>query len=89
MAPLAMRYPIGAAGDWLSGRALRSHRRGHWFDPSIAHQVEGRDDYSGSHGLLSLSNQLRRSASADGGSGGWRFQAGPAPDGRGRHGERW
>ena len=24
-------------GDWLSGRALRSHRRGHWFEPSIAH----------------------------------------------------
>ena len=28
-----------AAGDWLSGRAPRSHRGGHWFDPSIAHQV--------------------------------------------------
>src|SRR5215472_8498582 len=27
------RYP----GDWLSGRAPRSHRGGHWFDPSIAH----------------------------------------------------
>jgi hypothetical protein len=27
-------------GDWLSGRALRSHRRGHWFDPSIAHPVQ-------------------------------------------------
>ena len=26
------------AGDWLSGRAPRSHRGGHWFDPSIAHQ---------------------------------------------------
>ena len=26
-------------GDWLSGRAPRSHRGGHWFDPSIAHQV--------------------------------------------------
>src|SRR5271169_3357337 len=26
-----------AAGDWLSGRAPRSHRGGHWFDPSIAH----------------------------------------------------
>jgi hypothetical protein len=25
-------------GDWLSGRAPRSHRGGHWFDPSIAHQ---------------------------------------------------
>ena len=24
-------------GDWLSGRALPSHGRGHWFDPSIAH----------------------------------------------------
>ena len=30
-----------AAGDWLSGRAPRSHRGGHWFDPSIAHQVRG------------------------------------------------
>ena len=28
-----------AAGDWLSGRAPRSHRGGHWFDPSIAHDV--------------------------------------------------
>ena len=25
-------------GDWLSGRALRSHRRGRWFEPSIAHE---------------------------------------------------
>ena len=28
-----------AAGDWLSGRAPRSHRGGHWFDPSIAHSI--------------------------------------------------
>src|SRR3954454_21543669 len=28
-----------ASGDWLSGRALRSHRRGHWFEPSIAHRT--------------------------------------------------
>jgi SEC-C motif len=28
-------------GDWLSGRAPRSHRGGHWFDPSIAHHVLG------------------------------------------------
>ncbi len=27
-----------AAGDWRSGSALRSHRRGHWFEPSIAHR---------------------------------------------------
>src|SRR5690349_7167120 len=27
----------GARGDWRSGSALRSHRRGHWFEPSIAH----------------------------------------------------
>ena len=27
-----------SAGDWLSGRAPRSHRGGHWFEPSIAHQ---------------------------------------------------
>src|SRR5437764_1876763 len=33
--------PAPAAGDWLSGRAPRSHRGGHWFDPSIAHQVRG------------------------------------------------
>jgi hypothetical protein len=25
-------------GDWLRGRALRSHRRGHWFESSIPHQ---------------------------------------------------
>ena len=29
--------PCGARGDWRSGSALRSHRRGHWFEPSIAH----------------------------------------------------
>ena len=29
----------GRQGDWLSGRALRSHRRGRWFEPSIAHQL--------------------------------------------------
>ena len=33
--------PVPAAGDWLSGRAPRSHRGGHWFDPSIAHQLTG------------------------------------------------
>ena len=32
--------PALATGDWLSGRAPRSHRGGHWFDPSIAHQVK-------------------------------------------------
>src|SRR5215469_9934783 len=49
------RYP----GDWLSGRAPRSHRGGHWFDPSIAHGLataarrsligfaEGRDTFRG------------------------------------------
>jgi hypothetical protein len=30
----------GRQGDWLSGRALRSHRRGRWFEPSIAHSTE-------------------------------------------------
>lgn len=30
---------IDAAGDWRSGSALRSHRRGHWFEPSIAHPL--------------------------------------------------
>src|SRR5450756_2820926 len=28
---------VGAAGDWLSGRAPRSHRGGRWFESSIAH----------------------------------------------------
>ena len=28
-------------GDWRSGSALRSHRRGHWFEPSIAHSRVG------------------------------------------------
>ena len=28
-----------ARGDWRSGSALRSHRRGHWFEPSIAHRI--------------------------------------------------
>src|SRR4029077_8512260 len=27
-------------GDWLSGRAPRSHRGGHWFHPSIAHPID-------------------------------------------------
>ena len=26
-------------GGWLSGRALRSHRRGHWFESSTAHRL--------------------------------------------------
>ncbi len=33
-------YQLGLVpcrGDWRSGSALRSHRRGHWFEPSIAH----------------------------------------------------
>src|SRR3954447_18450165 len=29
-------------GDWRSGSALRSHRRGHWFEPSIAHRTRTR-----------------------------------------------
>src|SRR5206468_5868925 len=32
--------PALAPGDWLSGRAPRSHRGGHWFDPSIAHPFD-------------------------------------------------
>src|SRR5260370_18533605 len=45
-----MRCPMGApgrrpaAGDWLSGRAPRSHRGGHWFDPSIAHRCKSRSE---------------------------------------------
>src|SRR5487761_1256979 len=31
-------------GDWLSGRAPRSHRGGHWFDPSIAHRCSARSE---------------------------------------------
>ncbi len=30
-------FPRIDRGDWRSGSALRSHRRGHWFEPSIAH----------------------------------------------------
>ena len=38
---IALRRDSGrrVQGDWLSGRAPRSHRGGHWFDPSIAHPV--------------------------------------------------
>ncbi len=36
--------PVPAAGDWLSGRAPRSHRGGHWFDPSIAHRCKARSE---------------------------------------------
>ena len=37
---IALRHvrQLQRQGDWLSGRAPRSHRGGHWFDPSIAHQ---------------------------------------------------
>ena len=36
---MALRPGCGqGTGDWLSGRAPRSHRGGHWFDPSIAHK---------------------------------------------------
>jgi hypothetical protein len=38
LAPAGSAGP--AAGDWLSGRAPRSHRGGHWFDPSIAHPAQ-------------------------------------------------
>ena len=34
------KVPDAPAGDWRSGSALRSHRRGHWFEPSIAHSRE-------------------------------------------------
>ena len=30
--------PVPTSGDWRRGSALPSHGRGHWFDPSIAHQ---------------------------------------------------
>ena len=39
---VAMGYRSGVSGDWRSGSALRSHRRGHWFEPSIAHRAENR-----------------------------------------------
>ena len=32
-------HEVEVAGDWRSGSALRSHRRGHWFEPSIAHRT--------------------------------------------------
>src|SRR5262249_33296020 len=34
------RCPAPATGEWLSGRAPRSHRGGPWFDPSIAHPAQ-------------------------------------------------
>jgi hypothetical protein len=46
------------AGDWLSGRAPRSHRGGHWFDPSIAHPGQLR-----SCGWLFLSSRGSRPSS--------------------------
>src|ERR1700730_11061737 len=43
--PLALGGRFGpVAGDWLSGRAPRSHRGGHWFDPSIAHRCKARSE---------------------------------------------
>jgi hypothetical protein len=30
---------LAGMGDWLSGRALPSHGRGHRFDPCIAHHA--------------------------------------------------
>ena len=33
--------PVPTSGDWRRGSALPSHGRGHWFDPSIAHQQVG------------------------------------------------
>ena len=46
---IALRHAglLERQGDWLSGRAPRSHRGGHWFDPSIAHQVRGRSRVAG------------------------------------------
>ena len=36
--------PVPTSGDWRRGSALPSHGRGHWFDPSIAHQQVGSND---------------------------------------------
>ena len=36
--PSNRRYSLIRKRDWRSGSALRSHRRGHWFEPSITHQ---------------------------------------------------
>jgi hypothetical protein len=36
--PCGQEQTRAGKGDWLSGRAPRSHRGGHWFDPSIAHR---------------------------------------------------
>src|ERR1700685_1953129 len=57
-APLRQAVPAARAGDWLSGRAPRSHRGGHWFDPSIAHQVSGYADLHQAHLKVSPSRWM-------------------------------
>jgi uncharacterized protein YchJ len=39
-------------GDWLSGRAPRSHRGGHWFESSIAHHEQRIDPFGFAEGVL-------------------------------------
>ena len=39
-AQVRLKVRLLPLGDWRSGSALRSHRRGHWFEPSIAHQYQ-------------------------------------------------
>ena len=54
----------GRQGDWLSGRAPRSHRGGHWFDPSIAHSHKRRSR-PGFYRALFMPCQLRAIAARD------------------------
>ena len=51
--------PVPTSGDWRRGSALPSHGRGHWFDPSIAHQQVGSVDPA-----FCLSRSRRMSAGA-------------------------
>lgn len=47
-APRTPRNPLADCGcelgDWRSGSAFRSHRRGRWFEPSIAHPMKSPSD---------------------------------------------
>jgi hypothetical protein len=53
----------GGTGDWRSGSALRSHRRGHWFDPSIAHTGRGRFQTKEPASFMWLQQQVQQLAS--------------------------
>ena len=57
------------AGDWLSGRAPRSHRGGHWFDPSIAHPGQRPDRIGKARPAAVLQHRSTAVASFGGGRG--------------------